>query len=140
MLIVEDADDEIPATLAAMEEVVLFLSHIDMPTLVAYQQEQSTPNSYDDDTVYFNKALWDVECHGDDDFCDPGYGFDTVLVNGIREPTLDLTTGVWYRWRVVFASVEEYLNVGFSDTSSCEMQLIAKCVLLDRRRCARQVV
>ena len=114
MLIVDDADGEVPGGVAAMEEVLLMLTHIDMPKLVGYQQETYFKQ---DDFTYFNSALWDIKCHiDDDDACETedddegdskGYGFDTVLVNGVREPELDLVAGVWYRWRIVFASVEE---------------------------------
>lgn len=50
---------------------------------------------------------------------------ETLLVNGISLPTMEVAAGQWYRWRVLFVSAESLYNFQFSDPS-CELELIAK--------------
>jgi len=51
-----------------------------------------------------------------------------ALVNGMFRPQLELTTGHWYRFRMIFASVEMFIESRVDSKSGlqCEMQLLAK--------------
>ena len=48
---------------------------------------------------------------------------DLVLVNGQYQPIVSATAGVWQRWRMVLASVEQQLYI---TVPGCELQLLAK--------------
>jgi len=51
-----------------------------------------------------------------------------ALVNGMWRPQLELTTGHWYRFKMVFAAVEMFVEAKMDSTSGlvCELQLLAK--------------
>lgn len=103
VLIVDDAEGEVPPEIANMEEVVMMFQHLPMASLVTIEE-----NSAGD--------LWKVT----------GTAADHVLINGHIAPTIAMVTNKWYRWRMVFASVEATIRLAFSDTTNCEMQLLAK--------------
>jgi FtsP/CotA-like multicopper oxidase with cupredoxin domain len=106
MLIVEDAAGEIPDEIANMEEFIMMLLHVDMDTIASIQSG-------------FNNALLQVV----------GTSSTTVLVNGLTQPVVSMESGVWYRWRMCFASIETWATLSFTDTTNgvtCEIQLIAK--------------
>jgi len=102
MIIVEDASSEIPPEFANATEVILVMTHVDSDGMAT--QEQASGGS-----------LWQVS----------GTAMNNVLVNGQGYPDIDLITGKWYRFRMVFAAVESILRLGISSTA-CEVLLIAK--------------
>jgi len=95
VLIVEDADGEVPPEIAAMEDKVMLMQHIDVAELVGIQER-------------FNDALWQVEGSTDHLF----------LVNGLTQPTMDLAPGTWYRWRMVYSSIGTDSTLSFGATTS----------------------
>ena len=103
LLIVEDAPDEVPPEVAGMDEVILFLTVIDLALLQDLQED-------------FNTALWQVQ----------GTSEVIILTNGQTSPTLTIAPGTWYRFRMAYAAVETEATFSFSDAGNCEMQLLAK--------------
>jgi len=117
MIIVEDAAGSVPAALAAMEEVHLFLQHLNMPELTTISQQYEancqaaggTPAQCDDPTWAAGPTS--------------GTQGNVVLVNGMSEPSLSLSANRWYRFRMVFAAVDSVLT---PELSGCTVMLIAK--------------
>lgn len=102
MLVVRDAEGEVPIEVSSMMEIPLVLTAIDIELLAELQSE-------------FNEALWQVEGEAD----------SVLLTNGQTAPVVDVTPGQWYRFRIVFVAIATTADLSFDDTS-CEMQLLAK--------------
>ena len=106
LLIIEDAEGEVPDVISAMLEIPLIITHVDMELLQEIQEE-------------FNTALWQVK----------GTSDAVLLVNGQTTPTLAVTEGVWMRFRMLYAAIESTATLAFTASSSgvsCEMGLMAK--------------
>uniref|UniRef100_A0A6U7UT21 Plastocyanin-like domain-containing protein n=1 Tax=Eutreptiella gymnastica TaxID=73025 RepID=A0A6U7UT21_9EUGL len=70
------------------------------------------------------RALTEIaSTSGDTWFSVTGATQDIVLLNGLTKPKLTMQPGEWQRWRMVFAGVDEALNIVLN---SCELQLLAK--------------
>jgi FtsP/CotA-like multicopper oxidase with cupredoxin domain len=101
MIIVEDADDEVPPELASLIEVPLVLTHVDSNAVAALETES-------------NGALHVVS----------GAAVNVVLANGQLQPVISLVAGTWTRLRMVFASINARLALRVPE--QCELRLIAK--------------
>ena len=111
-LIINDAANEVPPEVAAMEDVVLVLHHLDMATMVDIQQEESSTwsNAWAD-------QLWKIT----------GTTESVLLVNGQTNPVMSMQPNTWYRWRLLFVTNEMTGTLEFlTNTAGCEMQLLAK--------------
>ena len=104
MLIVEDADNEVPPRIQELVEVQIVLTHVNLAHLSPIQ-------------FLFNSALLKKSGEGDAD--------EIMLVNGQSAPTLTVEAGKWYRWRILFQGSQGGFNFEF-DNPSCEFQLLAK--------------
>lgn len=78
MLIVDDADNEVPSFISEMPEIVMLIQHIHLANLNAVQ------NSFK--TGIIKQTGISVT--------------EVMLVNGQRSPTLSMTAGVWNRFRI----------------------------------------
>jgi FtsP/CotA-like multicopper oxidase with cupredoxin domain len=103
LLIVDDAENEVPPFVSSMPETVLFIQHIHLANLNTVQ------NSFQ--TGIIQQTVTSVT--------------EVMLVNGQHAPTLSLTAGVWNRFRIGFISDHGFFTFQF-DSGSCQMQLIAK--------------
>jgi FtsP/CotA-like multicopper oxidase with cupredoxin domain len=106
VLIIDDAPGEVPPEIEEMEELVMFMLHLDMAEAATIQ-------------ALFNDALWQVV----------GTTEAVLLVNGQSAPTVALQTGKWYRWRVAYAAIQTSMSLVFSaytGTAVCTMELLAK--------------
>ena len=89
-----------------MPEVILVLQHIDLALV------QNVQRSFNVD------SFWRVQG-------DLASETQVILVNGQREPTLRIDSGLWYRFRTVLIGTE--ISGHFTmDNPSCEIQLLAK--------------
>ena len=116
-LIVEDHAGQLPAEVAALEEMVFVLAHVNMPELKAVAQKyesncQDAGGSADecDDKTWSDGAT-------------EGSQVDTVLVNGMSQPVVSINANQWYRWRLIFAAVDAILKPSLP---GCEIKLLAK--------------
>lgn len=48
---------------------------------------------------------------------------DAVLVNGMTNPVISLTANKWYRWRLVYAAVDSFIEPSLA---GCSVKLLAK--------------
>lgn len=118
-LIVDDPPNSLPPQIANMEEKVMVISLVDasnvahtnsvygMPVLEALGQGNLWKNQKGE-YVNFEEVA--------------------VLVNGQYKPKLKITSGKWYRFRMIYGTVELLLRAfpWFSVEANCEMQLLAK--------------
>ena len=112
LLIIDDAENEVPPEVAAMEDVVLVMNHMDMATMVSIQQGVSSTwaNAWAD-------QLWKIT----------GTTEGVMLVNGQTDPTMVMAPNTWYRWRLLFVTDEMDGTLSWiTNTAGCEMQLLAK--------------
>jgi len=102
-LIVEDPPESLPpAVLEAEERLVV------MNTLCVQMQTAVARMSGDN--------LWKTNSTA-----------KVTLVNGTLEPTSAIQSGVWYRFRFVYASMFSSVRLALkSETATCQMQLLAK--------------
>ena len=117
MIIVEDPPNSLPDEIANLEEKVFVLMHLNMPELTAVAQEYETncqnaggTAAQCDDTVWANGAT-------------SGTQTNTVLVNGMTQPTITLIANRWYRWRMVYAAVDSFIEPALA---GCTVKLLAK--------------
>jgi FtsP/CotA-like multicopper oxidase with cupredoxin domain len=92
-----------------MEEMVMLVLHLNMYAVLNIQDN-------------FNTQLWQA---------DPPITAatePTLLVNGQTAPTVTVQPGRWYRWRLVYAAMEDVATLSFvtTGTATCELQLLAK--------------
>ena len=87
-----------------MEEVVVFMNCLNIGALTRLS-EQAGDN------------LWKTTSTS-----------NLVLANGQFEPEFPVTAGKWYRFRFVFAAIEQLLRLSpvSTDGGSCVLQLVAK--------------
>ncbi|KAL1519183.1 hypothetical protein AB1Y20_003443 [Prymnesium parvum] len=117
MIIVEDAANLLPASISALEEVILVLSHLDMASLTAVgtQYETNCQNA-GGSVADCNEDTWS-------DGAISGTQVNLVVVNGMYQPTISMAANRWYRWRMVFAAVNAVLEPMLT---GCEIKLLAK--------------
>jgi hypothetical protein len=106
LFIVDDAPGEVPSELAEMTEVIMVIQHFDLRMLQDIQR------------LYNADSFWQVQG-------DLKGETEMLLVNGQREPVLEVNAGVWYRFRTVL--IGNQISGHFAmDSNICEMQLLAK--------------
>lgn len=104
-MIVQDPDDFLPSQVESAEDVLLFVQNIDRGDL------NNVRNDIQD-------SMLQMSFSGETSF---------RIVNGQYQPTITLQPGEWQRWRFVWGNWgNDNLDVHFSDSSICEMQLLAK--------------
>jgi FtsP/CotA-like multicopper oxidase with cupredoxin domain len=102
---VEDPAGSLPDEVAAMPDMVLFVSMMNY--------------------VLIKNA---AEKGGGDLWTSTKSSTDVALVNGQYQPTTQLEAGVWNRFRFVFAGINQLVNIVISNSSiaNCSLQLLAK--------------
>jgi len=110
VLIVEDPDGYLPSVYADMPEKILFISGHNLVTLQDMAQSaQST--ILEGAVAAANQA---------------GLDTNVFLVNGQIGPTMSLESHTWHRLRMVYAAVEQGLDLTVSGDATCQMMLLAK--------------
>mmetsp|Transcript_82655 Transcript_82655/g.266564 ORF Transcript_82655/g.266564 Transcript_82655/m.266564 type:complete len:775 (+) Transcript_82655:43-2367(+) len=117
-IIVEDPKGALPKEFEDMEEKVVMISLIDGSLII-------NANGVFGQPLLERMAmghLW--RSHGRS----VNFPDIAVLVNGLYKPKMTIEDNKWYRFRMVYAAVELVLSIfsGFSEHSTCEMQLLAK--------------
>jgi len=117
MIIVEDAANALPAEVSSLDEMSFVLLHLNMPELTAVAQQYETncvnaggTAAQCDDPVWANGPA-------------SGTQTDAVLVNGMTNPIISLTANKWYRWRLVYAAVDSFIEPSLA---GCSVKLLAK--------------
>lgn len=117
VIIVEDGAGTIPTEWSSMTEVILMMAHLNMAELTTISQEYETNcqglggSAADcDDPVWANGAT-------------AGTQTNSVLVNGMNQPVISMAANKWYRFRMVFASVD---GVILPAIAGCTIGLLAK--------------
>mmetsp|Transcript_12238 Transcript_12238/g.22646 ORF Transcript_12238/g.22646 Transcript_12238/m.22646 type:complete len:629 (+) Transcript_12238:46-1932(+) len=113
VLIVNDPDGYLPSAYSEMEEKVLFLSAHNLGRLQQMARES--------DSSLLEDAIDSAE---EDDL-----PTNVFLANGQLGPQESLMSHTWYRFRMVYAAVEQSLNlqiVPLEGGATCTMQLLAK--------------
>jgi FtsP/CotA-like multicopper oxidase with cupredoxin domain len=110
LLIVEDPDGYLPARYASMQEKLLVISGHNLNTLQTMARSASSG-------VLENAAATATNA---------GYDTNVFLVNGQRGPTMTISGNTWYRFRMVYAAVEQSLQLSVTGDGSCTLKLIAK--------------
>jgi len=103
-LLVEDPPASLPPSIMQAEERLVLLN-----TLDAKMQRAVARMSMDN--------LWQTESNA-----------SVTLVNGTLEPTTNVQSGVWYRFRFVYASMFNSVRLSLKSGSgaTCQMELLAK--------------
>ena len=106
-LIVNDPNDFLPTQVADATDIILFVKQISQRTL------ENVANQMNDEMLEINISR----------------GAENVfrIVNGQYQPVLKMQPGEWQRWRIAYANLfPDKLNLRFYQSSSCEIQLLAK--------------
>merc|ERR1712113_1335466 len=101
--IVEDSPASLPAEIMGAEDRLMLVDTLDVKL-----QRAVARMSMDN--------LWQTESNA-----------SVTLVNGTLEPTTNVRSGVWYRFRFVYASMFNSIRLSLkSETATCQMELLAK--------------
>lgn len=110
-LIVLDEEDDLPPAIWNLPEVILVLSEVEVDLMLTDMIAVSGDNLYTNSDNYYPD--------------ENGYSF--TLVNGQYQPTVTLTQGKWTRFRIIFSSLLDVLELQFtSNDIGCEWYLLAK--------------
>jgi len=109
-LIVEDPPGYLPQEYEEMPEKVLFVSGHNLNTL----QEMAVAAS----AQVLTTAATDATASG--------FATNVFLVNGQINPTMPMTSNTWHRLRMVYAAVEQTLELSIMGNATCEWKLLAK--------------
>eukprot|EP00930_Biecheleria_cincta_P067272 TRINITY_DN5375_c0_g1_i4.p1 TRINITY_DN5375_c0_g1~~TRINITY_DN5375_c0_g1_i4.p1 ORF type:complete len:654 (-),score=82.18 TRINITY_DN5375_c0_g1_i4:146-1906(-) len=111
LLIVDDPDGYLPTEYSSMEEKNLFISGHNLNTLQAMAASAQTSVLQTAATTATNAGL----------------ATNVFLVNGQLGPSLTISGNTWYRFRMVYAAVEQSLQLSMiGGAATCTMKLIAK--------------
>jgi len=114
-LIVKDLDGSLPAEIADAKERVMVFQDWDIVTAIVIAKNARDANL----EASFSKI------EGGEDV-----GGRFITVNGMYQPTLTVTQGVWERWRILYAGWQDLaLNLvadEMMNEAGCEFQLLAK--------------
>ena len=117
MLIVEDSPmSELPAAVAAAEEIPLALINVNMPELrrwAGYYTENCLQQPGCTPAMCVN-PIWGAGELGE----------SVLLVNGQTRPTISMAANRWYRWRLLYASGGG--EVIYPTLAGCEVGLLQK--------------
>lgn len=111
-MIVEDPPDYLPRQVEDAKEILLVVQHINLEKMREMIEQTK------DEKLKIGPGADEAISQS-----------DYRSVNGLFQPTLEVTTGEWQRWRIIYAGWrEESLNLSFRDIDAqhCEMQLLAK--------------
>jgi FtsP/CotA-like multicopper oxidase with cupredoxin domain len=117
MLIVDDPPGALPSEIEELDEMHLMLLHLNMPELTAVAQE------YEENCQQAGGTA--VQCEDPVWAAGPvsGTQTNTVLVNGMTQPQIPLVANKWYRWRMVYAAVDSFIEPALT---GCTVMLLAK--------------
>jgi len=104
-LIVEDPKGSIPPYVAAMEEKVMLFFVIDFQ-LQRFQEYKG-----------LGTFFWQTS---------PTYDSEILLVNGQLQPKITITSGKWYRLRMIFSAIEQLMQMDKRGTAWCATKLLSK--------------
>jgi len=113
VLIVNDPVGYLPDVFANMPERILMISGHNLQTL----QDMAR----DSESGLLENAVQTAE--------DAGLPTNVFLVNGHLGPQMTMSSHTWHRFRMVYAAVEQSLNLGVTDTTNggdCSFELMAK--------------
>lgn len=117
MIVVEDQPNSLPAEIADLEEVVIFMTHFNMPDLTRFAKEfEANCAAAGGSVADCKETIWA-------DGPVSGVARNMVLINGLYQPSIAMAANRWYRWRVVFSAFGAILDVS---AVGCEMKLLAK--------------
>eukprot|EP00931_Biecheleriopsis_adriatica_P055184 TRINITY_DN3256_c0_g1_i5.p1 TRINITY_DN3256_c0_g1~~TRINITY_DN3256_c0_g1_i5.p1 ORF type:complete len:635 (+),score=115.07 TRINITY_DN3256_c0_g1_i5:68-1906(+) len=110
MLIVEDPEGYLPTEYSSMIEKTMFISGHNLMTLQTMAQSASS----------------DILENAADTATGAGKDTNVFLVNGQLDTTISVNSGTWYRFRMVYAAVEQQLQLSVSGDGTCDLKLMAK--------------
>jgi len=110
VFIVEDPAGYLPDEYSSMTEKVLFISGHNLVTLQSM--------AVDSQSTLMATAATDAQASSLDT--------NVFLVNGQIGPTMTISSHVWYRLRIVYAAVEQSLQLVVTGNATCQTQLLAK--------------
>jgi len=115
LILVENSNDGLPEWLEAMKkEFWMMVTVVNGGVLTEYSRVGGDGlKLYDNEVAKTFASTYDL---------------GLIFVNQVAVPFVDLEAGEWYRFRMVFASVEQQLGIKLEaeDVAICEMQLLAK--------------
>mmetsp|Transcript_79295 Transcript_79295/g.222346 ORF Transcript_79295/g.222346 Transcript_79295/m.222346 type:complete len:631 (+) Transcript_79295:115-2007(+) len=131
-LIVDDPEDYLPSEVASMPEKLMFLSLVNIAKCMRLEAWGLLKRKSEttDQVLWKNDAYpgwkWTEENEKElEDTIEP-----ELVVNGQFRPKMTLDESKWYRLRMVFASIEQRVEVWLADgglgAANCEFQLIGK--------------
>lgn len=112
-LIVKDPPGYLPSDIQDAKEVIMVFQDWDVPRALVVAKEAGDAK--------LQASFQSIE--GGEDI-----GQRFVTVNGIYQPTVTITRGVWERWRIVYAGWQDLsLDLAVKDDGAeCEFNLLAK--------------
>ena len=141
MLIIEDAEYEVPDFISELPEILtsklahksFTLSYVPNSLLLTFWCPSVHPHicrTRTSSTVINHIDVAKLQIIqsevGTDDLIQPeGENTEVMLVNGQTRPVVDVEAGRTYRWRILYSSISSYYNFYFDDPS-CSMRLLAK--------------
>ncbi|KAL1520688.1 hypothetical protein AB1Y20_022257 [Prymnesium parvum] len=117
MMIIDDPPGLLPPEITALEEVIMFLTHLDMTQMTALAVEYEANCLGDGGSA--------AQCE-DDIWSDgpiSGTQGNFILLNGLYQPKMSMAANRWYRWRVALSGISTVFEVSLT---GCELQLLAK--------------
>ena len=125
-IIIEDPPGSLPPSVESLEEMLLFLTHFDMPTLHDWAA-QCVNTCQQPPPMGINGTA--EECARMEPLFSPdqptaGYRTNSILVNGMTQPKINMVANRWYRWRMVYAAQQGAVTPALPD--ACEVGLLAK--------------
>ena len=117
MLIVEDPPGYLPPGIAAMQERAFVMQHLNMLELTAVAKQYETNcNNLGGTASQCADSTWAAGPAS-------GTAADTVLLNGMTRPVIELSANTWYRFRLLFVAVHSVITPWVSE---CTIRLLAK--------------
>jgi FtsP/CotA-like multicopper oxidase with cupredoxin domain len=110
VLIVDDPVGYLPTEYSSMTEKVLFISGHNLVTL----QDIATASQ----STLMTSAATDAQ--------NSNLDTNVFLVNGQLGPSMTVSSHAWYRLRMVYAAVEQRLELTIAGDATCQTQLLAK--------------
>uniref|UniRef100_A0A7S4F7G8 Plastocyanin-like domain-containing protein n=1 Tax=Chrysotila carterae TaxID=13221 RepID=A0A7S4F7G8_CHRCT len=116
-LIVDDPPGYLPPAIENLEEFLLVITHLNSQLMKLYS------SMYEQNCKVLGGS--DLDCHDKFWASGPlnGAPIDTLLVNGLQEPRLEIVANRWYRLRLLFSSIDVAISPVIS---GCTTKLLAK--------------
>lgn len=112
MLIVEDPPNSLPPEIAAMQEKIMVVTLVDVPSQLRQEKEGQG-------------RLWRYSARLPSSYSQS----PKTIVNGRFEPTMTVQPGQWYRLRLLYAASEDSLQISWrvkQGHPACSVGLLAK--------------